>query len=162
MLFHLPSFGRGGARGSHEPVQEYHQDLNESPTTTPFHTRSTTPSQDVPRPHTAVDSRATVAGLLSVLGERHGHAEVGVVDGSAIVPALIKLKYLGLYFALNLGLTFFNKIIMSKVQFGANCFAGVLCFDVLLKMFQIMVFMSTTRRLVTYMHSMSRRLVLYF
>ena len=118
MRFHLPSFGRGGVGGSQELVQEYHQDLNESPTTTPFHTRSTTPSQDVPRPHSAVDSRATVAGLFSVLGERHSNlAEVGVVDGSVTVPAAVKLKYLGVYFALNLGLTFFNKIVMSKVRF---------------------------------------------
>ena len=114
MPFNLPSFGRGGAGG--EPVVEYHQDLNESPTTTPFHTRSTTPSQDFPRLHSAVDSRATVASLLSVVRERRDNrAEVGVVDGSATVPATIKLKYLAVYFVLNLGLTFFNKIILSEV-----------------------------------------------
>jgi len=41
--------------------------------------------------------------------------DAAVVDGSAFVPAMVKLIYLTIYLLLNLGLTLYNKEVMIKV-----------------------------------------------
>lgn len=43
------------------------------------------------------------------------NVKVAVADGSATVPAKVKLIYLAIYFLLNLGLTLYNKAVMIKV-----------------------------------------------
>ncbi|KAI9784818.1 MAG: UAA transporter [Geoglossum umbratile] len=42
---------------------------------------------------------------------------VGLVDGSAAVSTRVKLCYLAVYFAVNLGLTVYNKVVMGKFPF---------------------------------------------
>lgn len=90
----------------------------ESPTPTPYPTRSGTPSHGVlvcsPEPASFPIAK------LEKLARTHGkQVPVNISDGSATVPAITKLKYLAVYFAFNLGLTLFNKAVMIQVCKGA-------------------------------------------
>lgn len=87
----------------------------ESPTPTPFHTRSATPALGSP-----VETQEPVSfpmAELERLAQTHRkQVSVSDTDGSATVPTIIKLRYLAVYFAFNLGLTLFNKAVMIHVR----------------------------------------------
>ncbi|KAA6416386.1 MAG: phosphate phosphoenolpyruvate translocator [Lasallia pustulata] len=88
----------------------------ESPTPTPYPTRSGTPSHGVlvcsPEPASFPIAK------LEKLARTHGkQVPVNISDGSATVPAITKLKYLAVYFAFNLGLTLFNKAVMIQFPY---------------------------------------------
>lgn len=94
-------------------------DLSESPTATPYQTRSSSPIHGSSVAHTKVEGSAAMVGIWSIWRSRQSsHAAVSVVDGSATVPAMTKFKYLAVYFAFNLAVTLYNKAVM--IQVGAR------------------------------------------
>ena len=107
--------------------QACNPELNGSPMTMPVRTRSTSPAHRPPIANPNHDDVTSITSVWSTLRRHHGQpamvcerAEVSDVDGSATVPARTKLKYLAVYFALNLGLTLLNKAIMLQVCLDAH------------------------------------------
>lgn len=97
-------------------------DLSESPTATPYQTRSGTPLHGLSVAHTKAEGSAAMAGIWSIWRSRESsRTAVSIVDGSATVPTMTKFKYLAAYFAFNLAMTLYNKAVM--IQVGA-CGSG--------------------------------------
>ena len=92
------------------------QELNESATPTPFPTRTHSPACELVASHNSEETEATMEQLNASFQQREvEEINVAVVDGSAFVPAMVKLIYLTIYLLLNLGLTLYNKEVMIKV-----------------------------------------------
>ena len=95
-------------------------EMSESPTATPFQTRSGSPIHDMNVNHTPAEGDAAMAGMWSIVKSRQSRQSyqinVSSVDGSAAVPTTTKIYYLTIYFAFNLGLTLFNKAVMIQVS----------------------------------------------
>lgn len=90
----------------------------ESPTPTPFHTRSG--SLSIGAPVHGLEQASFPMEKLEQLARTYDEKQVSVSvsDGSATVPTSTKLRYLVVYFAFNLGLTLFNKAVMIQVRTG--------------------------------------------
>ena len=93
--------------------------LDMSPTATPLQTRSGSPILGMNMPHTTEQAGAIMARIKSLVQRPKESVAVNVVDGSAIVPNTVKLQYLVVYFAFNLGLTLFNKAVMIEVSISS-------------------------------------------
>ena len=92
------------------------EDYNESPVQTPLNTRVGSPIHGPSSTHTQVEGHDAINNIcLAWKARRANQAVVSDVDGSATVPALVKLRYLAIYFAFNLGLTLYNKGVMIQV-----------------------------------------------
>ena len=59
--------------------------------------------------------RSQIIGAIPGDTASVNYADGSVVDGSAAVSTRVKLQYLAVYFAVNLGLTMYNKVVMGKV-----------------------------------------------
>ncbi|MCJ1305815.1 UAA transporter [Hypocenomyce scalaris] len=92
------------------------QTFGDSPTPTPFQTRSGSPVNGAPV-HSMEQASITMATLDRLAETHEKQVSVSVTDGSATVPTTTKLKYLVIYFAFNLGLTLFNKAVMIKFPY---------------------------------------------
>ena len=90
--------------------------LDWSPTPTPENTRAGSPIHNNIRLHTLEETNIATAMGRFTLEERDKSVAVSIVDGSAAVPTITKFKYLAVYFLFNLGLTLFNKFLMTKVR----------------------------------------------
>lgn len=98
-------------------------DLTESPTATPYQTRSGSPNHESSVIHTMAEGSAALTCIWSIWRSRQSsHATASVVDGSATVPAMTKFKYLAIYFAFNLAITLYNKAVMIQVSGCGSCF----------------------------------------
>lgn len=117
------------------------QVLDRSPTATPVHTRSGSPTRGNAIPHTVGETTDFMGKLNDLMGpnvslepnaagkptgsnesvastepdEKLALRSVSATDGSSAVSISTKVKYLIIYFAFNLGLTLFNKAIMIAV-----------------------------------------------
>lgn len=90
----------------------------ESPTPTPFHTRSASPALGAPS--IPLETASFPMARLEELAQTHEvQVPTSVTDGSATIPTATKLRYLAVYFMFNLGLTLFNKAIMIQVRSAA-------------------------------------------
>ncbi|MCJ1402623.1 UAA transporter [Xylographa trunciseda] len=93
-------------------------ELNCSPTTTPFQTRSASPVYDLPGHHSRFEAEAAIHSMKSIVQSRLSEkVDVSTVDGSATVSNSTKSQALALYFIFNLGLTLFNKAAMNKFPY---------------------------------------------
>ena len=92
-----------------------------SPTATPAQTRSGSPMRGTPIPHTAdqtikfMDDLRLIAASKNT-SKKSAMAPVGEIDGSVNVSTATKMKYLMVYFLLNLALTLYNKAVMIQVS----------------------------------------------
>lgn len=126
--------------GYHYPTSQL-QMLDRSPTATPVHTRSGSPTRGKAMPHTVQEAEDFIGKLNDLMGpnissepsatekpigsieptavseldEKLVLKSVSATDGSATVSISTKIKYLVIYFAFNLGLTLFNKAVMIAV-----------------------------------------------
>ena len=97
-------------------------DLSESPTATPYQTRSGSPIHGPSVVHAIAEGSAAMAGVWSIWRCRQpSHVAVSVVDGSATIPAMTKFKYLVVYLAFNLAMTLYNKAVMIQVSASGGC-----------------------------------------
>ncbi|MCJ1468366.1 UAA transporter [Pseudocyphellaria aurata] len=119
------------------------QMLDRSPTATPIHTRSGSPTRGKVMPHTVEEADDFIGKLNDLMGpnpssessatekpvgskepiavteldEKSALESVSATDGSATVSTSTKIKYLVMYFVFNLGLTLFNKAVMIAFPF---------------------------------------------
>lgn len=127
--------------GYHYPASQLEL-LDRSPTATPVHTRSASPTRGKVMPHTVKEATNFESKLNDQMGssvvssesittdtpsgsnkpitfakpdEKLGLKPVSATDGSATVSTVTKVKYLIIYFTFNLGLTLFNKAVMIAV-----------------------------------------------
>ena len=99
-------------------------EMSDSPTATPFQTRSGSPVHTSNVKHSPGEGDAAIACMWSILkSRRSSQVIVSSVDGSATVPATTKFKHLAVYFAFNLGLTLFNKAVMIQVSSCSRLFS---------------------------------------
>ena len=126
--------------------------IDRSPTATPFETRSGSPARGNRMPHTLQEAEVAVERLHAFLSgevispaaamelaipdqqsasikpkEVYMMETVGAADGSISVSVITKIKLLMVYFAINLGLTLFNKAIMIKVRVHPSPTYRVIC-----------------------------------
>ena len=107
---------------------------SESPTPTPHHTRTSSPIRSRHAGYTVGYADLTMDVLQHVLSVHQEDSQittpdviekeavgVSAADGSRAVPFVVKARYLALYFALSIGLTFFNKALMSQVRAIVCC-----------------------------------------
>lgn len=129
--------------GYHYPASQLEL-LDRSPTATPVHTRSASPTRGKVMPHTVKEATNFESKLNDQMGssvvssesittdtpsgsnkpitfakpdEKLGLKPVSATDGSATVSTVTKVKYLIIYFTFNLGLTLFNKAVMIAFPF---------------------------------------------
>ena len=100
---------------NHHLMLSQTQHLDQSPTPTPYPTRACSPVNAHHQPHSEEDAHTTMEKLRSMIQRQEPILPVNVVDGSVTVSNLTKFKYLAIYFAFNLGLTLYNKALMSQV-----------------------------------------------
>ena len=102
---------------------------SDSPTPTPLNTRTSSPIRKGYICYKAGVDDLSMHMLAHELGYYEGYFQsaahemveeepvgVSVTDGSRAVSFFVKARYLALYFVLNIGLTFYNKALMSVVS----------------------------------------------
>lgn len=102
---------------------------SDSPTPTPLNTRTSSPIRqgyicyragvDDLSMHILVHEIGYLEGCFQSAAHEMAEEEpvgVSVTDGSRAIAFFVKARYLALYFVLNIGLTFYNKALISVVS----------------------------------------------